>query len=114
MSIGVTTERITQERASPEIAEKTAILSMFLPENAEFNPRHPCAGARVTAFKSSKLIGRGLQEVSTLATVIGSVRSGAVIQNIFDPAFRLAEGDTVLVLGDPANLETLESEAGAR
>jgi Trk K+ transport system NAD-binding subunit len=46
--------------------------------------------------------------------VIGIVRSGAVIQNIFDPAFRLAEGDTILVLGDPANLETLESEAGAK
>jgi hypothetical protein len=29
-------------------------------------------------------------------------------------AFRLAEGDTILVLGDPANLETLESEAGAK
>ncbi|MGD0637832.1 MAG: NAD-binding protein [Nitrososphaerales archaeon] len=70
--------------------------------------------ARFTVFKASKLIGKGLQEISTLATVIGIVRGDAVIQNIFDPAFRLAEGDTILVLGDPANLETLESEAGAR
>ena len=70
--------------------------------------------ARFTVFKSSKLIGKALQEVSTLATVIGIIRSGAVIQNIFDPGFRLAEGDTVLVLGDPANLETLEAEAGAK
>ena len=70
--------------------------------------------ARFTIFRSSRLIGRGLQEVSGLATVIGIVRGGAVIKNIFDPAFRLAEGDTILVLGDPANLETLESEAGAK
>lgn len=70
--------------------------------------------ARFTVFKSSKLIGKGLQEVSTLAAVIGIVRGGAVVQNIFDPTFRLAEGDTVLVLGDPVNLETLEAGAGAK
>ncbi len=69
--------------------------------------------ARFTVFRRSKLIGKGLQEVSALATVIGIVRAGAIVQNIFDPAFRVAEDDTVLVLGDPANLETLESEAGA-
>ena len=70
--------------------------------------------ARFSLFKSSKLIGKGLAEVSMLVTVIGIVRGGAVIQNIFDPAFRLAEGDTVLVLGDPGNLVTLENEAGAK
>ncbi len=70
--------------------------------------------ARFTVFKSSKLVGKGLQEVSGLATVIGVVRGGNVVKNLFDPAFRIAEGDTVLVLGDPTNLETLESEAGAR
>jgi voltage-gated potassium channel len=70
--------------------------------------------ARFTVFKSSKLIGKGLQEASNLAAVIGIIRGGAVVQNIFDPAFRLAEGDTILVLGDPANLETLEGEAGAK
>jgi len=70
--------------------------------------------ARFSVFKSSKLIGRGLQELSTLATVIGVVRGGAVVPGIFDPAFRIAEGDTILVLGDPANLEKLESEAGAK
>jgi len=70
--------------------------------------------ARFTVFKSSKLIGKGMQEVSKLATAIGIVRGGAAVKNLFDPAFRLAEGDTILVLGDPANLETLESEAGAK
>jgi voltage-gated potassium channel len=70
--------------------------------------------ARFSVFKSSKLIGKGLREVSKLATIIGMVRAGAVVQDLFDPAFLLAEGDTILVLGDPANLETLESEAGAK
>jgi voltage-gated potassium channel len=70
--------------------------------------------ARFSVFKSSKLIGKGMQEVSKLAMVIGVVRGSAVVQNIFDPAFVLQEGDTVLVLGDPSNLETLEKEAGAK
>ena len=70
--------------------------------------------ARFSVFKSSKLIGKGMQEVFTLATVIGVVRGPSVVQNIFDPAFRLQEGDTILVLGDTDNLETLENEAGAK
>jgi len=70
--------------------------------------------ARFTVFKSSKLIGKGMQEISGLATVIGIIRGGAVLRNVFDPGLRIAEGDTILVLGDSANLETLESEAGAR
>ncbi len=69
--------------------------------------------ARFSLFKSSKLIGKGLQEVSSLAVVIGVVRGANVVQNIFDPAFRLTEGDTILVLGDPGNLQELEKEAGA-
>jgi voltage-gated potassium channel len=70
--------------------------------------------ARFTVFKPSKLIGKSLQDVSKLATVIGVVRASEVVKNLFDPTFRVAEGDTILVLGDPANLETLESEADAR
>ncbi|MGA2663589.1 MAG: NAD-binding protein [Nitrososphaerales archaeon] len=69
--------------------------------------------ARFTVFKSSELIGKGMQEVSKLAMVIGVVRGAAVVQNIFEPDFRLKEGDTILVLGDPGNLETLEKEARA-
>jgi voltage-gated potassium channel len=69
--------------------------------------------ARFSVFKSSKLIGQGMQDVSKLAMVIGVVRDSAVVQNIFDPDFRLKQGDTILVLGDPGNLETLERQAGA-
>lgn len=69
--------------------------------------------ARFSIFKSSKLIGKGMQEVSKLAMVIGVVRKASVVRNIFDPTFRLEEGDTILVLGDPGNLEMLEKEAGA-
>ena len=70
--------------------------------------------ARFSVFKSSKLIGQGLQETSKLATVIGVVRDSEVVQNIFDPAFRLKEGDIILVLGDPGSLDALERQAGAQ
>ena len=69
--------------------------------------------AQFSVFKTSPLVGKGLNEVSKLATVIGVVRNDVVIQNIYDPAFRLKEDDTLLVLGDPANLLTLEEEAKA-
>jgi voltage-gated potassium channel len=70
--------------------------------------------ARFTVFKASKLVGKGMQEVSKLAMVIGVVRGASVVRDIFDPAFRLQEGDTVLVLGDAGDLETLEKEASAK
>jgi len=69
--------------------------------------------AQFSVFKTSKLIGKGMQEVSKLAMVIGVVRDDDVIKEIFDPAFRLKEGDTVLVLGDPSSLHELEEEAKA-
>lgn len=69
--------------------------------------------AQFTVFKSSVLVGKGMQEVAKLAMVIGVVRDEAVVKNIFDPEFRLKEGDTVLVLGDPSNLHALEEEARA-
>lgn len=69
--------------------------------------------AQFSIFKSSKLIGKGLQEVSKFATVIGVVREDNVIQDIFNPAFRLKEDDTLLVLGDHTNLITIEEEAKA-
>jgi hypothetical protein len=37
-----------------------------------------------------------------------------VVQHVFNLAFRLAEGDAILVLGDPAHLKILQSGAGAR
>ncbi|MGD0995299.1 MAG: NAD-binding protein [Candidatus Bathyarchaeia archaeon] len=69
--------------------------------------------AEFSIFKASKLVGKGLQEISKFATVIGVVRDTKVVTNIFDPSFRLKENDTLLVLGDPANLLTLEEEAKA-
>ena len=69
--------------------------------------------AEFSIFKSSPLIGKGLQEVGTLAAIIGVIRDGNVVQNIFIPGFTLKEEDTLLVLGDPSNLQKLEEEAHA-
>jgi voltage-gated potassium channel len=69
--------------------------------------------AEFSLFKSSPLIGKGLQEVARLAVIIGVVRGDDVLQNIFDPGFTLKEGDTLLVLGDPSKLQILEGEAKA-
>jgi len=69
--------------------------------------------AEFSVFKSSMLVGKGLQEVSKFAVVIGVVRDDKVVTNIFDPKFTLKENDTLLVSGDPANLLTLEKEAKA-
>jgi Trk K+ transport system NAD-binding subunit len=69
--------------------------------------------ADFSVFKSSKLIGKGMQEISKAATIIGVLRRGDVIQNLFDPNFRIQEDDTLLVFGDPANLIELEKQAKA-
>ena len=69
--------------------------------------------AEFSVFKSSPLIGKGLQEVAKLAVIIGVVRGDEVLQNIFEPVFKLQEGDTLLVLGDPGKLQILEGEAKA-
>ena len=54
-----------------------------------------------------------MHEVGTLAAIIGVIRDGNVVQNIFTPGFTLKEGDTLLVLGDSSNLQKLEEEAHA-
>ena len=69
--------------------------------------------AEFSIFKSSPLIGKGLAEVAKLAVVVGVIRKEQVIQHVFDPNFRLEEGDTLLVLGDPSKLQVLEKEAEA-
>lgn len=69
--------------------------------------------AQFSVFDGSTLIARGLQEIFKLATVIGVVRNGELVQNVFDPNFRIMRDDTLLVLGDPGNLQTLEEEARA-
>jgi Trk K+ transport system NAD-binding subunit len=69
--------------------------------------------AEFSIFKSSPLIGKGLGEITDLAVVIGVIRKEQVLQRIYDPSFRLEEGDTLLVLGDPSKLQALEREAEA-
>ena len=69
--------------------------------------------AEFSVFKSSPLIGKGLQEVAKLALIIRGGQGDDVLQNIFDPGFKLLEGDTLLVLGDPSKLQILEGEAKA-
>jgi len=69
--------------------------------------------AQFSVFKASKLIGRKLQDLTEFAHVIGIVRGGELIQNVFDPELRIKEDDTLLVFGDPAGLHELEREAEA-
>jgi Trk K+ transport system NAD-binding subunit len=69
--------------------------------------------AQFSIFKTSPLIGKGLQEISRLATVIGVIRDEEVVSDVYNPDFRLRENDTLLVLGDPAKLTTIEQEAKA-
>ncbi len=69
--------------------------------------------AEFSVFKSSKLIGKGMQEISKVATIIGVLREGKVVRNTFDPDFTIQEDDTLLVFGDPSCLLSLEQEAKA-
>jgi voltage-gated potassium channel len=69
--------------------------------------------AQFSVFRSSKLIGLGLQDLTRLAHVVGLVRNDELIRNVFDPALRIQEDDTLLVFGDPAGLNELEGEAQA-
>jgi voltage-gated potassium channel len=69
--------------------------------------------AQFSVFRSSRLIGQGLQDLTRLAHVVGLVRNNELIRNVFDPALRIQEDDTLLVFGDPAGLHELEEEAQA-
>jgi len=69
--------------------------------------------AEFSIFKSSPLVGKGLAELADLAVVVGVIRKEQVLQQMHDPNFRLEEGDTLLVLGDPSKLQLLEKEAEA-
>jgi voltage-gated potassium channel len=69
--------------------------------------------AQFSVFKSSRLIGQKLQELTKLAHVIGIVRKDELIRDVFDPSLRIQQDDTLLVFGDPAGLHELENEAGA-
>ena len=69
--------------------------------------------AEFSVFRGSPLIGQGLRAISETATLIGVVREGEVVRDLFDPSFRVEEDDTLLVFGDPAKLQILEEESGA-
>ncbi len=69
--------------------------------------------AEFSVFKSSKLIGKGMQKISECATVIGVLRDDKVVRNLFDPNFTIKEDDTLLVFGDPSCLLALEDKAKA-
>ncbi len=69
--------------------------------------------AQFSVFKSSKLVGKKLQDLTQFAHVIGIVRNQVLIQNVFDPDLRIKEDDTLLVFGDPAGLHEIEAEAEA-
>ena len=69
--------------------------------------------AEFSVFKSSPLIGKSLSEISSCVTIIGLVREGKVIKNLFDPSLRINEDDTLLVLGDPSCTVSLEEQAKA-
>ncbi len=69
--------------------------------------------AEFSIFKSSKLIGKDLREVSKYAAVVGVVRDEKVLTNIFDPDFRLKEDDTLIVLGQTDQLHDVEKQAKA-
>jgi voltage-gated potassium channel len=69
--------------------------------------------AEFTIFRSSPLIGKGLQEISKYGSIIGVIRDGKVVSSLFDPGFTLAENDTLLILGETEMLYKIEKQANA-
>jgi Trk K+ transport system NAD-binding subunit len=69
--------------------------------------------AEFSVFKSSPLIGKSMAEISDCATIIGLVRGGVVVKNIFDPTLRIKEDDVLLVFGDPSCTSSLGEQAKA-
>jgi len=64
--------------------------------------------AEVSIFNKSRLIGKGLQEISRYAPIIGVVRDDRVLREVYEPNFVLKEADTLLILGNPRGLAPLE------
>jgi voltage-gated potassium channel len=69
--------------------------------------------AEFSVFKSSPLIGKTLAEIADKITIIGLVRDGKVVKNIFDHSLVIKEDDTLLVFGDPSCANWLEEQAKA-
>ena len=69
--------------------------------------------AEFTIFKGSPLIGKGLQEISKYGSIIGVIRDGKVVTNLFVPGFTFEEDDTLLIMGETAMLYKMEKKANA-
>ncbi len=69
--------------------------------------------AEFSIFKGSPLIGKGLAEISQYGSIIGVIREGKVLNNLFDPSFTLKEADTLLILGETSLLYKIEKKANA-
>ena len=69
--------------------------------------------AEFSVFKSSTLIGKTLAQISNCATIIGLIRDGKIVKNLFDPSLVINENDTLLVFGDPSCTLSLEEQAKA-
>jgi Trk K+ transport system NAD-binding subunit len=69
--------------------------------------------AEFSVFKSSTLIGKTLAQISNCATIIGLIRDGKIVKNLFDHSLVIKEDDTLLVFGDPSCTLSLEEQAKA-
>lgn len=60
--------------------------------------------SQYTIHASSPLIGKKLKEVTQKMNVIGALRDGRTDPRLFDGTFTLKEGDILILLGEPTNL----------
>jgi Trk K+ transport system NAD-binding subunit len=61
--------------------------------------------SQYTIRAPSPLIGKKLREITQTMNVIGALRDGKTDTRLFDGAFTLKEGDTLILLGEPRNLK---------
>jgi uncharacterized protein with PhoU and TrkA domain len=62
--------------------------------------------SQYTIRAPSPLIGKKLKEITQTMNVIGALREGKADARLFDGTFKLKEGDTLILLGEP-NLKKL-------
>ena len=63
--------------------------------------------SQYTIPAQSPLIGKKLGEITQTMNVIGALRDGKADARLFDGAFTLKEGDTLILLGESTNLKRL-------
>jgi len=68
--------------------------------------------AEFSIYNNSRLIGKGLQEISRYAPIMGVVRDDRILREVYEPNFVLKEADTLLILGNPRSLAELEHVSG--